>query len=84
MRRPEKARNEGSTELKRLDETDYESLEQRNRLRALGAIRSGAPGKRHRFYLTESVYTLGLQKSIPAQICQLILYIGYDKTLSER
>ena len=30
-------------------------------------------------YLTQSVLPVGLQKSIPAQIRQLILYIGNSK-----
>ena len=30
-------------------------------------------------YLTESAYKVALQKPIPAQICQLILYISNNK-----
>jgi len=46
-------------------------------------IRSTAVSKTHRFcrqfYLTESVYKVVLQNSVPAQICQRILYISNNK-----
>ena len=38
-----------------------------------------SPGARPRLYLAESVHIVFLQKSIPAQIRQLILYISNDK-----
>ena len=44
---------------------------------------SPAPGwirtRFHQLHLTESVYKVVLQKLIPAQIRQLILYVGDDK-----
>ena len=39
----------------------------------------GAKFGAEQFYLTESVYKVVLQKSIPAQIRQRILYISIDE-----
>ena len=53
-----------------------------DRVSVRGGVHSEAPFRREgsrRFYLTKSVYKVVLQKLIPAQIRQLILYISNNK-----
>ena len=62
---------------------DFWEMPARRRLAPFTSVmaldRLGASTLLNRFYLTESFHKVVLQRSIPAQIRQLVLYISHSK-----